>query len=121
MNNIQKIVATIIVMVLMVSVSAANTSNVSADASSLLIKPFGGVIISFIPPTPTCLIAHTLIYDFASGTSFGIATSFNTTVYDYGNLYLPSAYVLGTAERIPLPCAVPYAIYPIISVGTSLF
>ncbi len=118
MRFIHKIASAIIVMVLIFSSQVSVAS--ALDASSLVVKNFGGIIISFVPPSPLCPVAHTLIYDYATGTTIGIATVFSTIVYSHGNLFTPSNFVLGNATQVPIPCVAPYPIYPIIEVGTSL-
>lgn len=116
MKNIKKIAAAIFVVVLLISSSAVTAS---AQVSSVVVKNFGGPIISFVLPTPLCPVAHTVIFDYGSNMTIGIATVFTTRVYQRGNLITPSRFVLGSATRTPIPCAVPYPVYPIIEVGTS--
>ncbi len=87
--------------------------------AAVLSKPFGGVIISYVPSTPLCPVPHTLIYDFKTRLSFGIAVLPSSVVYAYANLFKPGTFVLGKAGTVSITCALPYLIYPIIQVGTS--
>ncbi len=82
---------------------------------------FGGVILQYVPTTPTCPVNHTLIYDFATNTIFGIAQAPGSILYDYGNLYTTGAFVLGNRLLTTIPCALPYPVYPFYQVGTSPF
>ena len=82
--------------------------------------PFGGTIAVYVPPTPLCLIPHTLIFDFISKQPMGIAAIPTSQVFSYFHLVKPLSFVLGTVFPTPIPCALPYKIFPISQVGTSL-
>lgn len=118
MNFLQKIATATVVMALMVT-SSANIA--SAQLSSLFVKSFGGPILTIVPPTPICPVAHTVIFDFASKMPVGIATVAGSRIYLYGNLITPGVMVLGSGLPTPIPCPYPYKIYPILQVGTALY
>ena len=136
MKFLQKMVKAVVIMALMfASLAPSSTPIASAQVNSLLSKPFGGEIIYPVPPTLLCPVAHTVIFDYVSNRPIGIATVFNTKVYDYGNLISPSTpfrkfFVMGDVKATPIPCValvwykgilIPYSVYPINEVGTSAF
>ena len=80
--------------------------------------PFGGVITNFVPATPICPFPHSVVAGVPTGV-FGIALVPGSIVFLYGMLTHPGAFVLGSYLPKPLPCLLPYPIFPIIQVGTS--
>lgn len=122
MKFLQKMAKAVVIMALMfASLAPSSTPIASAATSSVFVAAFGGEIVTYVPPTVICPVGHTVIFDYASNSTIGIATVFGTTVYDYGNLYTPSDFVLGSAVLTPIPCPLPYRIYPISEIGTSPF
>ena len=81
--------------------------------------PFGGMTVTLVPPTPLCPVTHALIFDFATMKSYGLTLVPSSIIYLYGLLYQPGAYLLGSYLPTPIPCAVPYPIYPVHQIGTS--
>ena len=118
MKFLQKMAKAVVIMALMFASLAPSSTPI---ASAVFVASFGGEIVTYVPPTVICPVGHTVIFDYASNSTIGIATVFGTTVYDYGNLYTPSDFVLGSAVLAPIPCPLPYRIYPISEIGTSPF
>lgn len=81
--------------------------------------PFGGFIGTYVAPNPSCFVGHTVLYDFVRSRLIGIAQIPTSQIYLNRNLITPGTAVLGTILPTPIPCLVPYTIYPIIQAGTS--
>ncbi|QQS22680.1 hypothetical protein IPM19_03550 [bacterium] len=80
--------------------------------------PVGGVVAAFVPPTPLCPVAHTIVASF-NGAPIALTMAHGSQLYPFYNLVKPGTFILGTYLPAPVPCAVPYLIYPIAQVGTS--
>lgn len=89
----------------------------SYAASIPLAKPFGGRILSFIPPNPTTGCFFPLIVvGLPRPGIFAITPA--TKPYREYQIFRPGAWVLGTASSVGKVCAVPPA-SSITIIGTS--
>lgn len=80
--------------------------------------PFAGSVVEFVPPTPLCPVAHTIVANYMTGSPLPITVVPTSQVYERFNLYTKGTLVLGTFLVPPIPCPM-YPIFPISQVGTS--
>ncbi len=90
-----------------------------ARAADGLTTPFGGFVFSFVPPSPICPIAHQVLYNYANNTIMGVALTPASSPHLNYKFYAADVFVLGTVYSAPIPCLLPYPIYPIEQAGTS--
>lgn len=107
--------------VALVSLIFVSTLNPQKAQATPGMVPFGGRILAFNAlSVVTGCPPHTVIFDYVSLNNIGIAVMPSSMLYEYYNLFMPGAHVLGEYAPVPIPtCLTPYPVFPIFQVGTS--
>ncbi|HAG27599.1 TPA: hypothetical protein DCG61_02365 [Patescibacteria group bacterium] len=116
---VQKIASVVLILGIFVSLFMAAQTARAQTQSLPITQPFGGAILFSVPPSPTCGTAHTIIFDFRSMSVRAVAPVPSSRIYENRNLTTPGTFVLGNYTNTPIPCLLPYPIFPISQVGTS--
>lgn len=87
------------------------------------LMPFGGpiTVVNMFTVIVGCP-PHIVVSNYANmGIPVGLAPVPSTIYYRYGNLVKPGTFVLGNYTPVPIPCLVPYPVFPIAQIGTGAF
>ena len=95
------------------------TKSATAQTSIPSGWPFGGTVAFAIPSSPICPFAHSIIVDYVSFSTYGVALVPGSQYYANQKLFVPGTFVVGSIAPFPLPCLLSYPVLPIVQVGTS--
>lgn len=120
MRIIEKIALAIIVPMLLLTFTTSIVMAQSVTSSVPSGIPFGGLLAVFVKPNLACPFAHSVVADFVTLQVIGVAViPGSSQVYQNNNQEKAGSYILGTYIPAPLPCLLPYPVWPISQVGTS--
>lgn len=103
-----------LLLVLFLFTAKPNTS--SALVANFIVRPYGGKIISIIPPNPFCPFPVLVISRI--GIPIRVALTPNAIIHSYG-VFLPGNNTLGVASTFNLGPTCAFA-FPILRIGTSI-